>query len=116
MQLILASSSANVTIQRIFNRFDLDKYFKHKVSGEDFPKSKPHPAIFQQAAFIAKTPVENCIVIEDSTNGIIAAKAAGIYCVGYESVHSKLQDYSLADEVISHFNELSFEKIRSLKS
>jgi beta-phosphoglucomutase-like phosphatase (HAD superfamily) len=55
-------------------------------------------------------------VIEDSTNGIIAAKAAGIYCVGYESVHSKLQDYSLADEVISHFNELSFEKIRSLKS
>jgi len=116
MQLILASSSANVTIQRIFNRFDLDKYFKHKVSGEDFPKSKPHPAIFQQAAFLAKTPVENCIVIEDSTNGIIAAKAAGIYCVGYESVHSKLQDYSLADEVISHFNELSFEKIRSLKS
>jgi HAD superfamily hydrolase (TIGR01509 family) len=116
MQLILASSSANVTIQRIFNRFDLDKYFKHKVSGEDFPKSKPHPAIFQQAAFLAKTPVENCIVIEDSTNGIIAAKAAGIYCVGYDSVHSKLQDYSLADEVISHFNELSFEKIRSLKS
>jgi HAD superfamily hydrolase (TIGR01509 family) len=116
MQLILASSSANVTIQRIFNRFDLDKYFKHKVSGEDFPISKPHPAIFQQAAFLAKTLVENCVVIEDSTNGIIAAKAAGIYCVGYDSVHSKLQDYSLADEVISHFNELSFEKIRSLKS
>ena len=66
---------------------------------------------FQQAAFLAQTPVEKCIVIEDSTNGIIAAKAAGIYCIGYDSVHSKLQDYSLADEVISHFNELSFEKI-----
>jgi len=116
MQLVVASSAANVTIERVFNRFNLHPYFTHKVSGEDFPKSKPHPAIFQQAAFLAKTPVENCIVIEDSTNGIIAAKAAGIYCVGYESVHSKLQDYSLADEVISHFNELSFEKIRSLKS
>ena len=116
MQLILASSSANVTIQRIFNRFDLDKYFKHKVSGEDFPKSKPHPAIFQKAAELAKNPLENCIVIEDSTNGIMAAKAAGIYCVGYDSFHSKLQDYSLADKVITHFNELSFEKIRSLKS
>ncbi len=115
MQLILASSSANVTIQRIFNRFDLDQYFTHKVSGEDFPKSKPHPAIFQKAAELAKTPVEHCIVIEDSTNGIMAAKAAGIYCVGYDSFHSKLQDYSLADKVISHFNELSFEKIRFIK-
>lgn len=115
MQLVLASSSANVTIQRIFNRFDLDKYFTHKVSGEDFPKSKPHPAIFLKAAELAQTPVKNCIVIEDSTNGIMAAKAAGIYCVGYDSFHSKLQDYSLADQVISHFNELSFEKIRMIK-
>ena len=114
IQLILASSSANVTIERIFNRFDLHYYFSHKVSGEDFPKSKPHPAIFQHAAFLSKTPVENCIVIEDSTNGIIAAKAAGIYCVGYESVNSKLQDYSLADLVISHFNELNFEIIKGL--
>lgn len=115
MQLVLASSSANVTIQRIFNRFDLDKYFTHKVSGEDFPKSKPHPAIFLKAAELAQTPVENCIVIEDSTNGIMAAKAAGIYCVGYDSFHSKLQDYSLADLVISHFNELNFEKIQRIK-
>ena len=114
MQLILASSSANVTIQRIFNRFGLDKYFTHKVSGEDFPKSKPHPAIFMKAAELSQTPVENCIVIEDSTNGILAAKAAGIYCVGYDSFHSKLQDYTLADKVISHFNELSFETIQNI--
>lgn len=115
MQLILASSSANVTIQRIFDRFMLDKYFTYKVSGEDFPKSKPHPAIFLKASELAQTAVENCIVIEDSTNGIMAAKAAGIYCVGYDSFHSKLQDYSLADQVISHFNELSFEKIRNIR-
>lgn len=115
MQLILASSSANVTIQRIFNRFNLDKYFTHKVSGEDFPKSKPHPAIFLKAAELAETHVEKCIVIEDSTNGIIAAKTAGIYCVGYDSFHSKLQDYSLADKVISHFNELNFETIRNIR-
>jgi beta-phosphoglucomutase-like phosphatase (HAD superfamily) len=54
-------------------------------------------------------------VIEDSTNGIIAANAAGIYCVGYNSEHSKLQDLSLADCVIQHFNELNFETISSLK-
>ncbi|WP_333878979.1 HAD family hydrolase, partial [Flavobacterium sp.] len=115
MQLVLASSSATVTIHRIFNRFGLHPYFSHIVSGEDFPKSKPHPAIFQHAAFLAQTPVENCIVIEDSTNGILAAKAAGIYCIGYESFHSKMQDYSKADMVIQHFNELSFDRIKTIK-
>lgn len=114
MQLVLASSSANVTIHRVFNRFGLHDYFTHKVSGEDFPKSKPHPAIFQKAAELSQTPVEQCIVIEDSTNGIIAAKAAGIYCIGYDSFHSKLQDYSVADLVISHFNELNFEMIKEI--
>ena len=114
VQLVLGSSSAKVTINRIFTRFDLHKYFSHIVSGEDFPKSKPHPAIFQHAAFLSQTSVENCIVIEDSTNGILAAKAAGIYCIGYDSFHSKMQDYSKADKVISHFNELNFEIIRNI--
>jgi HAD superfamily hydrolase (TIGR01509 family) len=111
IQLILASSSSKVTIERIFKRFNLHQYFSHIVSGEDFPKSKPHPAIFLHAASLSIAPKENCIVIEDSTNGIKAAKAAGIYCIGYDSVNSKLQDYSLADRVISHFNELSFDKL-----
>ncbi len=114
MQLVLASSSAKVTIDRIFNRFQLYPYFTHLVSGEDFPQSKPHPAIFEHAAFLAKTPRENCIVIEDSTNGIKAANAAGIYCIGYDSVHSKLQDLSTANQVISSFDVLNIEVIRNI--
>ena len=114
MQLVLASSSATVTINKIFNRFGLHQYFTHIVSGEDFPKSKPHPAIFLKAAELAQTPVQSCIVIEDSTNGIKAAKAAGIYCIGYASFHSKMQDYSLADRVISDFKELSYEEIKNI--
>ena len=115
MQLVLASSSARVTIERIFNRFKLHQYFSHIVSGEDFPQSKPNPAIFIEAAALAKTPREKCIVIEDSTNGIKAANAAGIYCIGYDSYHSKMQDLSTADKVISHFDELDFEMIRNIK-
>jgi HAD superfamily hydrolase (TIGR01509 family) len=114
MQLVLASSSAKVTINRIFTRFNLHQYFTHIISGEDFENSKPDPAIFIHAAFLSQTPKENCIVIEDSTNGIKAAKAAGIYCIGYDSPNSKLQDYSLADEVISNFSDLNFEKIKSI--
>ena len=111
IQLILASSAAKVTIDRVFKRFNLHQYFTHIVSGEDFPNSKPHPAIFEFAANLSVAPKENCIVIEDSTNGIKAAKAAGLFCVGYNSENSKLQDLSLADVVVNHFDELNFELI-----
>jgi HAD superfamily hydrolase (TIGR01509 family) len=111
MQLIVASSASKVTIDRVFRRFNLHQYFSHIVSGEDFPKSKPHPAIFEHAASLSIAPKENCIVIEDSTNGVKAAKAAGIFCVGYNSIHSKDQDLVLVDVIVNHFNELSFEKV-----
>ena len=114
VELILASSASKVTIDRVFRRFGLHPYFSNIVSGEDFPKSKPHPAIFEFAASLSKAPKENCIVIEDSTNGVLAAKAAGIYCVGYNSVHSKLQDLSKADLIINHFNELDYQAIANL--
>ena len=114
VELILASSASKVTIDRVFRRFGLHPYFSNIVSGEDFPKSKPHPAIFEFAASLSKAPKENCIVIEDSTNGVLAAKSAGIYCVGYNSIHSKLQDLSKADLIINHFNELDYQAIANL--
>jgi len=116
MQLILASSASKVTIERVFNRFKLHDYFTHVVSGEDFPKSKPHPAIFEHAASLSIAPKENCIVIEDSTNGIKAAKAAGILCIGYNSIHSEAQDLSEADVIINHFNELDYNAVRIIDS
>lgn len=116
MQLILASSASKVTIERVFNRFKLHDYFTHKISGEDFAQSKPHPAIFEHAASLSIAPKENCIVIEDSTNGIKAANAAGIFCVGYNSIHSAAQDLSIADVIINHFNELNFEKVQEIKA
>ncbi len=114
VQLILASSASKTTIERVFNRFNLHQYFTHKVSGEDFPKSKPHPAIFEHAASLSVAPKERCIVIEDSTNGIQASVSAGIFCVGYNSFHSKDQDLSQANTIVQHFNELNFEKVRDL--
>ena len=116
IQLILASSASKVTIERVFSRFKLHEYFTHVVSGEDFHKSKPHPAIFEHASSLSIAPKENCIVIEYSTNGIKAAKAAGILCVGYNSIHSEAQDLSEADFVINHFNELGFDAVTNIDS
>lgn len=116
IQLILASSASKVTIERVFSRFGLHHYFSQIVSGEDFPKSKPDPAIFLYAASLSIYPKENCIVIEDSTNGIEASKAAGIFCIGYNSANSKLQDLSKADLVINHFDDLTSERIIKIET
>ena len=116
IQLILASSASKVTIDRVFTRFSLHQYFSAIVSGEDFPQSKPNPAIFVHAASLSIAPKESCIIIEDSTNGVKAAKAAGIFCVGYNSENSAMQDLSEADLIINHFSELNAQKISQLSS
>lgn len=114
LTLVLASSASMTTINNVFTRFDLNQYFKAKISGADLKASKPHPEIFEKASRLAGFAQENCIVIEDSTNGIQAAKAAGSYCIGFDSFHSKNQDYSKADLVVSDFKAISFDKIKDV--
>ena len=112
--LVLASSASMTNIERIFEKFDLNKYFKSRISGADLKESKPNPEIFVKAAKLSGHSKDECIVIEDSTNGIIAAKSAGIYCVGYSSFNSKNQNYDNADLVISSLNEINFKKVSKL--
>lgn len=116
MQLIVASSSEMEIIDAVFERFGLNDYFTHKVSGADFPQSKPHPDIFLKAVELSGHKKSECIVIEDSTNGIKAAKAAGIYCIAYKAPSVNSQNQSLADEIIFDYSELNFEKISHIKS
>ena len=95
----------------VFEKFDLEKYFVGKISGADLKESKPHPEIFLLASEIADELKENCMVIEDSTNGIIAAHSAGIFCTAYKSEHSLSQNYDKANLLISDFSEIEVEKI-----
>jgi beta-phosphoglucomutase len=114
MVILLASSSSKVKIELVFKRFGLHPYFSHIISGEDFEFSKPHPAIFLEAVSKSGFTADECIIIEDSTNGIKAATSAGVYCIGYTGDEGSLQDTSLANAVIADFSELSFEKIRNI--
>ena len=109
LTLILASSASMTNINRIFKKFDLDKFFKAKISGADLKESKPNPEIFIKAAKLSGFKKSECIVIEDSTNGVIASKSAGIYCIGFNSPNSKNQNYDKADLVVSNFNEIRFD-------
>jgi HAD superfamily hydrolase (TIGR01509 family) len=109
--LILASSATMTTINMVFEKFKLEKYFSGKISGADLKESKPHPEIFMKAAEMAGKPIENCMVIEDSTNGILAAHRANIFCAAYKSLHTHNQDYTLANIIVSDYSELEVDKI-----
>jgi len=111
--LVVASSASMENINRVFDRFNLNPYFVAKLSGADLEKSKPHPEIFIKAAEAAKTESSHCIVIEDSTNGIQAANSAGIFSVGYNSLHSKDQDYSQANVVVDDFSKLTYDVVKN---
>lgn len=111
IKLVLASSASMVTIDMVFEKFDLEKYFIGKISGADLKESKPHPEIFLLASEIADEPKGNCMVIEDSTNGIIAAHSAEIFCTAFKSEHSVGQNYEKANLVISDFSEIEVEKM-----
>lgn len=113
LTLVLASSASMENINNIFERFNLNPYFVAKLSGADLKASKPHPEIFENAAVASGFKSNQCLVIEDSTNGIKAAKDAGIFCVGYDSLHSHDQDYSLADLVVSDFKDIDYATINA---
>ena len=106
LTLVLASSSAMVNINRVFSRFDLNQYFTAKISGADLTASKPHPEIFEKAAILGGVSKEQCIVIEDSDNGIKAANDAGIFVVGYENPLVSDQTLKDANLIIRDYNIL----------
>ncbi len=104
--LVLASSSSMPNINRVFDRFKLNQYFTAKLSGADLAQSKPHPEIFERAAEAGNTAKANCVVIEDSDNGVEAANRAGIFVYAYKNPLSEGQSLAKANHVISHFAEL----------
>ena len=114
LTLVVASSASMFTINNVMKRFKLDPYFKDKLSGADLKASKPHPEIFINAAKAAGVSPTECFVIEDSTNGIIAAKEANIFCIAYKSENSKDQDYSRADLLISDYNVIKYDTVKDL--
>jgi len=114
--LALASSSCIELIEVILGMFDLKKYYTFILSGDDVENGKPAPDIFNAVCRQAGIAPQNCIVIEDSKNGVLSAKAAGIKCIGYQNSGSGDQDLSSADMVIPDFNELSCNILKDLVS
>ncbi|QGY46912.1 HAD-IA family hydrolase [Maribellus comscasis] len=106
LPLAVASSSYPDVIALILKKTDLKKYFSVVVDSQMAGASKPEPDIFLLTAAKLGVSPEECLVIEDSTNGIKAAQKAGMKVVAFAGPGSEFQDQSEADWVIKDFEEM----------
>ncbi|MEJ6950788.1 HAD family hydrolase [Natronospora cellulosivora (SeqCode)] len=114
IKIALASSSGMKYIEAVLDKFGIDAYFSVKVSGEEMDKGKPNPDIFLEAAKRLELNPEDCLVIEDSENGVKAAKKAGMRCIGHINPNSGNQDLSLADERVDSIEKLNFNVLEKI--
>lgn len=111
IKLAAASSSANV--RTVLEMAGLLDAFPVVIGGDDVERGKPHPDIFLNAANGLELDVDECVVIEDSSSGVEAAKAGGFYCIGLVHDHSEsLHDVEAlpnADRIVSSLSELDID-------
>jgi HAD superfamily hydrolase (TIGR01509 family) len=77
----LASSANRPVIDRVLERTGLARHFRVTVSSEEVPRGKPAPDVYLEATRRLGADPRACVAIEDSTNGLLAAKAAGMRVV-----------------------------------
>jgi HAD superfamily hydrolase (TIGR01509 family) len=107
----LASSSPYNVINIVLDKFGIKSYFSAIVSGEDFLKGKPAPDIFIKAAELLNVSPKDCVVIEDATHGVAAAKAAGMKCIGFANKNSGNQDLTKADLIVTSMSAICVQNI-----
>jgi len=109
IRMSVASSADLKRIKVIIDRLSIGHYFEHLTSADDVSRAKPSPEIYLLAADKLGLSPDECWVIEDSTNGVKAAKAAGMKCIGFRGPYDTEQDHSLADERVIDHKEIDLE-------
>lgn len=111
----LASSSPKHMIDALVDHFDLTKYFDVITSADIVELGKPHPAVFLHCANSLGAKFNECLVLEDSVNGMIAGKAARMKVVVVpDELHFDDPRFSLADAKLRSMEDLDMETIRRL--
>ncbi|SDL88074.1 haloacid dehalogenase superfamily, subfamily IA, variant 3 with third motif having DD or ED [Halogranum gelatinilyticum] len=108
-KLAIVSSAPKSWIETTVDRFSLGP-FDLVLSAEDIDApGKPEPHIYEHAASEIDADPADCIVVEDSENGVTSASRAGAYVVGYRTGPNAETDLSLADVVVNGPEELRAE-------
>jgi len=108
----LASSSNLRIIKSVLKKLDIESYFEvvHSAQFEEY--GKPHPQIFISTAKMLEVSPSECLVLEDSFHGVIAALAANMQCVAIpDTKANNLKRFIIADQVLESMEEFSIDNL-----
>jgi HAD superfamily hydrolase (TIGR01509 family) len=111
IKMIIASSSSGQSIEEVIRYLHIGELLDGYISGTSVAHPKPAPDIFLEAARILGVEPSECIVIEDSYNGVTAADVAGITSIGFLNPNSGTQDLRKSAILIEGFDEVDYHFI-----
>lgn len=96
----LATNSPSILIPAVLGKLKLEKYFDATSSAEYELEGKPNPSVYLTVANKLNSKPENCVAVEDSSSGLLAAKKAGMKTIviskdNLEGIDSKIADYRI---------------------
>ena len=114
-KMAIGTSSSNDFMNTVVKALDIKSYFDTLCSAEHLSYGKPHPEVFLNCASNLGINPKQCIVIEDSVNGIVAAKAAQMKVIAIPDAENKNNPkFALADYILNSLEELPAYHNRSL--
>lgn len=111
----LASSSKMNIIEAVLDKLNIREYFEvvHSAQYEEY--GKPHPQIFISTAKMLGVNPNECLVFEDSLNGVISALAANMKCFAIpESGALNLRKFIIANKTLNNLNEFKLTDLENL--
>lgn len=111
----LASSSKMRIIESVLDKLNIREYFEAVHSAEFEEYGKPHPQTFISTAKMLDTKPNECLVFEDSLNGVISALAANMTCIAVpEKNASNLNKFVIANKTLSSLKDFKISDLQNL--
>lgn len=111
-KIALASSSAMSLINVVVDKLNIRQYFDLLVSAENEPYGKPHPSVFLTTSNQLNVLPTECLVFEDSVNGMVAAKAARMKCIVVPEAEKQHEPYwNLANQKLKTLEDFRKEMV-----
>lgn len=110
----VATNSNRDALDFVLKRFGIDRFFSVTVARQDYARAKPQPDAFLTAAQKLNLEPTQCVVVEDTYKGVMAAVNAEIACIAAPNQYTLRNDFSKASVVIPNLSELTPEVVREL--
>lgn len=112
--LALTTSSTFEEVETVIDELNLSNRFKVIVCSRDVTHGKPHPEPYLLTAEKLGVDSKECVVIEDSENGVRSAKGAGMKCIAITNTE-KPHNLHLADRIIEVYSEITEDFLQNLR-